>query len=127
MCKLDIFADEIDKRQVVAARYAEAVGNRVITPTVPGDRVSVWAQYTSRVPRCSPGRGRGGPAKGSEYADCDLLSQTAAPSDGVSAFSGAQSLAVSDRLSGEAISLPMHPYLDEGVQERIVKAREDAL
>jgi dTDP-4-amino-4,6-dideoxygalactose transaminase len=31
-------------------------------------------------------------------------------------------LAVSDRLAGEVISLPMHPYLDEATQDRIIAA-----
>jgi dTDP-4-amino-4,6-dideoxygalactose transaminase len=50
MCKLDIFADEIEARQTVAARYTGALANRVITPTVPDDAVSVWAQYIVRIP-----------------------------------------------------------------------------
>jgi dTDP-4-amino-4,6-dideoxygalactose transaminase len=31
-------------------------------------------------------------------------------------------LAVSDRLAAEVISLPMHPYLDESTQDRIIAA-----
>ena len=31
-------------------------------------------------------------------------------------------LPVSDSLSGEVLSLPMHPYLDERTQDRIVEA-----
>ncbi|HEV7634892.1 MAG TPA: aminotransferase DegT, partial [Bradyrhizobium sp.] len=31
-------------------------------------------------------------------------------------------LAVSERLSGDVISLPMHAYLDEPTQARIIKA-----
>ena len=36
-------------------------------------------------------------------------------------------LPVSERLAGEVLSLPMHPYLEEAVQERIVAAVEAAL
>ncbi len=36
-------------------------------------------------------------------------------------------LPVSERLAGEVLSLPMHPYLDERVQDRIVGALETAL
>ena len=50
MCKLDIFADEIEARQIVAARYAGALASRVLTSTVPDHAVSVWAQYTVRIP-----------------------------------------------------------------------------
>lgn len=120
-CKLDILADEIDKRQVVAARYAKGLGNRVVTPSVPNDCVSVWAQYTIRI-----GNGRrdavaahlkeaGVPT--AIYYPKPLHRQTAYrdfPSTGV--------LDVSDRLSGEVLSLPMHPYLDEEVQARIISS-----
>jgi dTDP-4-amino-4,6-dideoxygalactose transaminase len=36
-------------------------------------------------------------------------------------------LPVSDRLAAEVLSLPMHPYLDEGTQDRIVAALRAAL
>jgi len=118
-CKLDIFADEIDKRQVVAARYAEALGNRAITPTVPADCVSVWAQYTIRI------------ADGQRDAVAARLKEAGIPSaiyyprplhrqTAYRHFPSAGALAVSDRLSGEVLSLPMHPYLDEATQSRIV-------
>ncbi|MBF0246633.1 MAG: hypothetical protein HQL36_00955 [Alphaproteobacteria bacterium] len=31
-------------------------------------------------------------------------------------------LAVSDRLAGEVLSLPMHPYLDAATQDKIIEA-----
>lgn len=126
MCKLDIFADEIDKRQVVAQRYTEALGNRVITPTVPGDCVSVWAQYTIRVPDgrrdAVAGKLKAAGVPTAVYYPKPLHRQTA-----YRQFPGAGDLAVSDRLSGEVLSLPMHPYLDAATQDRIVRALEDAL
>ena len=36
-------------------------------------------------------------------------------------------LPVSERLSDEVLSLPMHPYLDDAVQDRIIAAIADAL
>ena len=36
-------------------------------------------------------------------------------------------LPVSERLSADVISLPMHAYLDEPTQERIIKAVRGAL
>ncbi len=126
LCKLDVFADEIDRRQDVAARYAEALGNRVITPTVPSDCVSVWAQYTIRIPG---GRRDEVAAKlkaasvpTAIYYPKPLHRQTAYKD-----FPATGDLAVSDRLSAEVLSLPMHPYLDEATQGRIVQALDDAL
>jgi dTDP-4-amino-4,6-dideoxygalactose transaminase len=36
-------------------------------------------------------------------------------------------LPVSDRLASEVLSLPMHPYMDDGTQDRIVAALRAAL
>src|SRR5690606_12079266 len=48
--KLKVFPDEIEARNSVACRYAEALVGLVTVPRVPGGSVSVWAQYTIRVP-----------------------------------------------------------------------------
>jgi dTDP-4-amino-4,6-dideoxygalactose transaminase len=120
-CKLDIFADEIEKRQVVAARYAEGLGNKVITPTVPSDCTSVWAQYTIRI-----GDGqRDATAARLKAAGVPTAIYYPRPLHRQSAyrhFPWAGALAVSDRLSGEVLALPMHPYLEEGTQSRIIAA-----
>ena len=39
----------------------------------------------------------------------------------------ATGLAVSERLAGEVLSIPMHPYLDEATQDRIVVAIREAV
>jgi dTDP-4-amino-4,6-dideoxygalactose transaminase len=36
-------------------------------------------------------------------------------------------LPTSERISAEVVSLPMHPYLTEPVQDRIVKSVKDAV
>ncbi len=36
-------------------------------------------------------------------------------------------LPVSDRVAAEVVALPMHPYLDEAVQDRIVAAARASL
>ena len=47
--KLKVYAEELDKRQVVAQRYTAALKDSVVTPHVMADCVSTWAQYTIRV------------------------------------------------------------------------------
>lgn len=118
-CKLDIFTDEIDKRQVVAARYTEALRNRVVTPTVRDDAVSVWAQYTLRIPDgrrdevAAKLKAAGVPT--AIYYSKPLHRQTA-----YRQYHLGTDVAASERLSQETLSLPMHPYLDEATQGRIV-------
>lgn len=85
----------------------------------------MWAQYTVRIPG---GRRDEVAAKlkvagvpTAIYYPKPLHQQTA-----YRLFPAAGSLAVSQRLSGEVLSLPMHPYLECATQERIVTALADA-
>lgn len=126
MCKLEIFPDEIERRQEVASRYSEALGNRVITPNVPSDCVSVWAQYTVRVPGgrrdevAAKLKAAGVPT--AVYYPKPLHKQTA-----YRHYPAGGALGVSDRLAVEVLSLPMHPYLAKDVQDHIVGTLSAAL
>ncbi len=83
----------------------------------------MWAQYTVRVPNhCKRDTAaaqlkKAGVPTAVYYAK-GLHRQTAYR-DYPAAGNG---LPVSDSLSGEVLSLPMHPYLDESTQDRIVEA-----
>ncbi|WFL78708.1 DegT/DnrJ/EryC1/StrS aminotransferase family protein [Altererythrobacter arenosus] len=121
--KLAVYADEIEARQHVAARYAHGIGDALITPSVPDDCKSVWAQYTVRT---RPGQSResimaklkdsGIPT--AVYYPRPLHQQTAYrdfPSDPTG-------LPVAESLAQEVFSLPMHPYLDHQTQDRVIEA-----
>jgi dTDP-4-amino-4,6-dideoxygalactose transaminase len=118
--KLKIFDDEIEKRNAVARRYNDgfAGSNRIKTPPVIPGAVSSWAQYTLQVAdraRFQAGlKDRGVPS--AVYYPIPLSRQPA-----YAAYPGAPT-PVSEALSGHVISLPMHPYLDESTQERIIAA-----
>jgi len=49
--KLDIFEDEMTRRQQVADRYAALLGDLVETPGLAATATSSWAQYTSSCPK----------------------------------------------------------------------------
>lgn len=125
--KLKIFHDEIAARDAVARRYNEGLGQVVIVPRVAPDCTSVWAQYTIRVLNgsrdalASALKAQGIPT--AIYYPRSLHQQTAYRNFPVAAGG----LAVSERLSTEVISLPMHPYLDESTQDRIIEAVRVAL
>jgi dTDP-4-amino-4,6-dideoxygalactose transaminase len=125
--KLKIFPDEIAARDAVARRYNEGLGQVAIVPRVAPDCTSVWAQYTIRLPNggrealASALKAQGIPT--AIYYPRSLHQQTAYRSFPVAA----RGLAVSERLSTEVISLPMHPYLDESTQDRIIEAVRAAL
>jgi dTDP-4-amino-4,6-dideoxygalactose transaminase len=121
--KLKIFEDEIAARNEVAARYARGLGNVVSVPHVAAGCTSVWAQYTIRLPRGSDRDGFAATLKAQGiptaiYYPKSMHQQTAYRSFPV-ADGG---LPVSESLSGDVISLPMHAYLDEPAQQRIIKA-----
>jgi dTDP-4-amino-4,6-dideoxygalactose transaminase len=125
--KLKIFPDEIEARARIARRYNEQLGDAVIVPQLPNHSSSVWAQYTIRL---APGR-RDGLAAALKVEGIPStiyypkpLHRQGAYADFPVADGG---LAVSDRLADEVISLPMHAYLDDLVQDRIVEAVRRAL
>lgn len=126
--KLKIFDDEIAARNSVAARYVRSLGNVVAVPQLAPGCTSVWALYTIRLPK---GLDRDGfaaalKAKGvptAIYYPKSLHQQTAYRDFPV-ADGG---LPVSEQLSSDVISLPMHPYLDEAAQERVIAAVRSAV
>jgi dTDP-4-amino-4,6-dideoxygalactose transaminase len=123
--KLKIFPDEIAARDRVAKRYNEMLGDVVAVPVVAEGNTSVWAQYTLRVPNrdslAAALKAKGIPT--AIYYPKPLHQQTA-----YSKFPCAgNGVPVSERLAGEVLSLPMHPYLEEAVQDRIITAVREAL
>ncbi|UTD28424.1 DegT/DnrJ/EryC1/StrS aminotransferase family protein [Bradyrhizobium sp. WD16] len=125
--KLKIFQDEIDARNRVAARYNAALADVVKVPQVVPGNVSVWAQYTIRLPHqdrdgfAARLKALGVPT--AIYYPKSLHQQTAYRQYPV-AEGG---LPVSERLSADVISLPMHAYLDAATQDRVIAAVRSAL
>jgi len=120
--KLKIFPDEIIARDRIARRYNEALRDVAIVPEVMEGATSVWAQYTLRVPGFDRGAFQAGlKDKGvptAIYYPKPLHQQIAYRRHPVAG----NGLPVSDRIAHEVISLPMHPYLDEETQNRVIEA-----
>jgi dTDP-4-amino-4,6-dideoxygalactose transaminase len=121
--KLKIFEDEIVARNKVASRYAQGLGNVVTVPHVARGNISVWAQYTIRLPSGTDRDRFAGALKAQGiptaiYYPKSMHQQTAYKDFPV--VDGG--LPVSERLSSDVISLPMHAYLDEVTQNRIIAA-----
>jgi dTDP-4-amino-4,6-dideoxygalactose transaminase len=126
--KLIIFEDEIAARNEIAERYARGLGNVVTVPHVASGCTSVWAQYTIRLPK---GCDRDGFAAALRVQGISTaiyypksMHQQTAYRDFPVADGG---LPASESLSRDVISLPMHAYLDEPTQQRIIKAVRGAL
>jgi dTDP-4-amino-4,6-dideoxygalactose transaminase len=125
--KLKIFPEEIAARERVAGRYTEELGDIVIVPAIAPGTSSVWAQYTIRLPK---GR-RDGIAAALAGEGIPTAVHYPTPLHLQPAFRSFPvvdgGVPVSEGLAGEVLSLPMHAYLDEVTQRRIIAAVREAL
>ncbi|MBI3436404.1 MAG: DegT/DnrJ/EryC1/StrS family aminotransferase [Proteobacteria bacterium] len=120
--KLRIFPQEIEARGQAAERYRAALADIVAVPVATNDATSVWAQFTLRV--ASETRDRLAAALRADgiptaiYYPKPLNRQQAYCRFPVAPGG----VGVSERLSKEVISLPMHAYLDAPTQDRVIAA-----
>jgi UDP-2-acetamido-2-deoxy-ribo-hexuluronate aminotransferase len=125
--KLKIFPEEIVARNAAAERYAAGLAETAIVPHVGGDSTSVFAQYTIRL----AGGRRDALAAALKAAGIPTAIYYAKPLHRQAAYRDFPvadgGLPVSERLTEEVISLPMHAYLDAALQERIIAAVKRAL
>jgi dTDP-4-amino-4,6-dideoxygalactose transaminase len=118
--KMKIFPEEIELRDAIAKRYNEKLGrsNQIRVPRVIEGGQSTWAQYTLQVPDRdklqADLKAKGIPT--AVYYQIPLGAQK-----GYAHFPSAP-VPVSERICKTVISLPMHPYLDEQTQDRIIEA-----
>ena len=123
--KLKIFDDELGARQAVADSYGyllhemqNQLGNSLFLrlPTIEHHNSSVWAQYTLRIEARdfvqNHLRSAGVPTV--VYYPVPLSSQKAVEDPDAP-------MPQSELLSGQVLSLPMHPYLTTDVQQLIVE------
>jgi dTDP-4-amino-4,6-dideoxygalactose transaminase len=126
LVKLEVFAQELERRQALAVRYRRELAEHVVCPLVPEGVRSAWAQYTVQVEasRRDAFRAelseRGVPT--AVYYPLPMHLQPAYREYG----EGEGSLPVSERLASRVVSLPMNPYLDEAAIERVIGAVCDA-
>lgn len=123
LAKLEIFPEEVQRRQEVAGSYAELLdgpSSPVVVPRVPSDCLSAWAQYSVL-------------AKDGEHRAQvqDRLRQAHVPTaiyypkplhlQEAFAFLGYKEgdFPVSEDCARRIFSLPMHPYLTRAEQEQI--------
>ena len=135
LAKLTVFEQELAARRAVAAGYGERLKAaapsmtapwRVRAPEIGDGAESSWAQYTLRVDDAA-----GRPAAEARDALRAHLDRAGIPTAVYyprpmhlqpayeSYGRGPGSLPVSEALADRVVSLPMHPYLDEGALDRI--------
>jgi dTDP-4-amino-4,6-dideoxygalactose transaminase len=119
--KLRVYPDELAARDAVAARYTRLLAPHVArTPKVIAGGFSNWAQYTieheARDALAEHLKARGVPT--AVYYPAPIHMQR--PYAHYPQAPGG--LPVTERARGRVLSLPMHPYLSEADQDRVVAA-----
>lgn len=121
------FEDEVQVRNQIGARYSELLKNHVTTPVIAEGNTHVYAQYTIRVDENKRDEivaemKESGVPVGIYYPKC-FHEQP------VFEYLGYKygDFPESEKASHEVMSLPMHPFLTEGDQERVVSALKSVL
>jgi UDP-2-acetamido-2-deoxy-ribo-hexuluronate aminotransferase len=118
LAKISVFREETERRNALADRYSEGLRGIVPVPEKPAGVTSAWAQYTIRVPNRDAVQKqlseKGVPT--AIYYPLPMHLQPAYQAFG----KGEGSLANSEMLSREVISLPMNPYWDEQQAEAVI-------
>ena len=118
LSKLSVFAEELDRRAAIAARYTAALAGVATVPVIPAGSRSAFALYTIRVPDRDGVRARldaKGIGTGLFYRLA--LHQHPAFKD----FVG-RALPVSERLAEDVLSLPVHADLTDAEVDRVIAA-----
>ena len=118
--KLAIFPDELETRDRIAQRYSAALKDVVQTPVMINGGFSAWAQYTLRV------KNRDAVMAKLKEAGVPSVVYYPIPMNRQSGYVDypvvTGGVPVSDALATDVMSLPMHPYMDEETQNRIIES-----
>lgn len=125
--KLAIFEDEIAARDAAAQRYTAALADVCTVPALDPRATSVWAQYTIRLPHGT----RDALAAALQKEGVPTAVYYRIPMHRQPAYAhypaAGNGLPVCEQLADEVISLPMHAYLGEATQDRVIAAVRRAL
>jgi UDP-2-acetamido-2-deoxy-ribo-hexuluronate aminotransferase len=118
LAKLEIFEEELELRNEVAARYSEGLQGKVITPFVKPDRTSVWAQFSILSDR------RDELIKTLKSKEIPTAIYYPKPLHLQEAFRQLGyvrgDFPLSEKTADTILSLPMHPYLKAADQDYII-------
>ncbi|TCH96612.1 DegT/DnrJ/EryC1/StrS family aminotransferase [Roseococcus sp. SYP-B2431] len=132
LCKMDLFAQELQDRAKVASWYAARLTGKVALQRISNEAQSAWGLYTIRLADAEQ-RARVQASLKSEgipfgvYYPKPLHHQPAYRAAHAAGLAAAPALAVSEALCHQVMSLPMHPYLTEGEVDRVAEAVVGAL
>ncbi len=119
LTKLEILDEEIELRNKIAMQYSQMLNNVGVidTPFIEKHNISAWAQYTIKV------KNRSEVQKKLKDAGIPTAVHYPIPLNKQPAVADSRvQLQVGDKIAEEVMSLPMHPYLIDSDQERVLQA-----
>ncbi|MCD6724270.1 DegT/DnrJ/EryC1/StrS family aminotransferase [Vibrio cholerae] len=124
LTKLEILDEEIELRNKIAMQYSQMLNNVGVidTPFIEKHNISAWAQYTIKV------KNRSEVQKKLKDAGIPTAVHYPIPLNKQPAVADSRvQLQVGDKIAEEVMSLPMHPYLIDSDQERVLQALAKSL
>jgi UDP-2-acetamido-2-deoxy-ribo-hexuluronate aminotransferase len=126
LAKFEVFPNEVAARERIGSRYTDLLaGANLVTPYIETHNTSVYAQYTVQVDN------RDTVQKSLHAAGVPTAVHYPRPLHLQPAFDNLAlpegSFPVSEAAARRVMSLPMHPYLSEADQDRIIGTLVDAL
>jgi UDP-2-acetamido-2-deoxy-ribo-hexuluronate aminotransferase len=125
LSKLEIFGEEVKKRNAIADQYEQALSNLIETPRKPEGVTSAWAQYTIKIDNRDSLQAKlkehGVPT--AVYYPLPMHLQKAYVAYGA----GEGSMPLSEKLSKRVLSLPMNPYASNEDVEVVIAAIRSTL
>jgi UDP-2-acetamido-2-deoxy-ribo-hexuluronate aminotransferase len=125
LAKLDVFDWEVERRGRIGARYTELIqqsGVEVVTPLIPQDLTSVYAQYSIQVSN------RDTVMQRLKAAGIPTTVHYPTPLHLQPVFKDLGYppgvFPISESVAGRVLSLPMHPYLETPTQQLVVRTLE---
>ena len=125
LAKLPHFDGEVQARARIGNRYNEQLGDCCLVPEIPPGNTHVYAQYTIRV----PDRDKLGEKLKAEGIPTAVYYPKCLHEQPVFAPLGYQwgDFPEAEKASRSVISLPMHPFLGEADQDRVIAAVKRSL
>tara|TARA_Y100001935_G_C17301710_1_gene509669 strand:- start:1764 stop:2879 length:1116 start_codon:yes stop_codon:yes gene_type:complete len=119
--KLEIFSEELTKRNIIAEHYSANLSDKFKTPFIPKDYFSSWAQY-SIIAESKTNRDIIMNHLKSKDIPSMIYYRIPLHLQKVFKYLGYQKGAfpVSEKISNSVFSLPMHPYLNIEKQNKII-------
>ncbi len=127
--KLDALKNyELEARQIVARRYSEAFAGKLVTPSIPANSISAWAQYALLAENSEQ---RGQIVAYLTKKNIPNMVYYPHPQHVLPVFQNeptySETFQNTIEYCARTFSLPMHPYLSIDDQRKIIKTVLEAL